>query len=41
MATPPMIVPLPPPYHFEAEPTLVTGSDPSSIPEPDDVEPRS
>ncbi len=42
MAPPPtpVIVPLPP-YHFEAEPTLVTGADPSSIPEPDDLEPRS
>jgi 2-dehydropantoate 2-reductase len=38
---PAMLVPLPPPYHFEAEPTLVTGSDPSALPEPDNLEPRT
>lgn len=41
MAPPPAIVAPPPVYHFEAEPTLVTGANPSSIPEPDDLEPRS
>ena len=41
-APPPvMLVPPPPPYHFENEPTLVTGEDPSAIPEPDDLEPKS